>query len=103
MNIHYDEKGKIFTPIVSKSPILATIQTLTHRIQGTLHVRNEGRLIEELVNAGQFLAVTGATVFGSHGKPLYHSEFLTINRDHIIWLLPSEDSQPDHSMPGGQV
>ena len=103
MSIHYDEKGKIFTHVISKNPVLATIQTLTHRIQGTVHVREGDRLIDELTNAGQFLAVTGATIFTFSGQALYRSEFLTVNRDHIVWLLPTEESQPCLSAPGGQA
>jgi hypothetical protein len=102
MSIHYDEKGKIFTYIVSKIQVPAIIQTLTHRIHGTVHVRDGDRLIEELCNGHQFLAVTSAVVFTVNGKPLYRSEFLTINREHIVWLLPSNEAQPGESMPGGR-
>ena len=34
MTIEYDEKGKIFTDIVSKVAIQATIQTTTHMMRG---------------------------------------------------------------------
>src|SRR4030067_2488124 len=101
MSIHYDEKGKIFSHVIRKSPILATIQTLTHRIHGTIHVRNGDRLIDELANSGQFLAVTGATIFASSGKPLYRSDFLSVNRDLIIWLLPAEEGPSETSASGG--
>ena len=48
MSIEYDEKGKIFTDVVSKTAIHATIQTTTHLLQGYIHVRRDQRIKDEL-------------------------------------------------------
>ena len=54
---YYDEKGKVFTDIVSKVAVQATIQTTTHRMRGLLH---EFSAVAQL----QLLALNGtANVF----------------------------------------
>lgn len=101
MSITYDEKGKLFTEVISKDPRPALIQTLTHRIQGTIYVRRGERLIDELCCV-QFIAVTDAVIYNAQGAPLYRSDFLTINREHVVWVLPQEEAPPDQSEVEGQ-
>lgn len=88
----FEEKGKIFTPRISKLPIPVIIQTLTHRIQGKIHVRPDHRLLDEVNEAGPFIAVTQATVFDARGKPIYTTAFLSLNREQIVWLFPVEEA-----------
>ena len=94
MSTEYDDKGKLFTDIIPKNPCLSIIQTLTHRIQGTVYIKHGERLIEELNHTG-FIAVTQAIVYNSQGTPLYHSDFLTINRENIVWVLPQDEVTHD--------
>ena len=49
MSIHYDEKGKFFTSVISKEPIFVEIQTITHRIEGNIYKRPDDR-VKEAVN-----------------------------------------------------
>ncbi len=94
MSRHVDHKGKYFTDIVTKEPIIATIQTLTARITGYVHVRVQQRIKDDLNRDEQFIAVTDAIVTNTRGEVVYRSDFLTVNRDHIIWLSPNtEDEQ----------
>lgn len=86
----YDDKGKIFTPVVSKKRISVTIQTATHRITGNIHVRHDHRLKDELDCAETFIAVTEAKVFDPNGTMVYESDFLAVQCQQIIWLLPNE-------------
>jgi hypothetical protein len=102
MKPHITETGKFFTHIITKDPIPAAIQTLSHRIEGTVHVRRGDRLLDELTSAEQFLAVTGATVY-TKGEVVYRAEFLTINRDHIVWLMPTEDTGETRADAGGEA
>jgi len=68
MTFEYDEKGKIFTDIVTKVAISATIQTTTHMIRGKLHVRRDQRIKDELDVNESFLALTDVSVLGPDGQ-----------------------------------
>lgn len=97
--VHYDEKGKFFTKVVTKDMIQVLIQTLTHRIRGFVHVRRGERLKDELNRTEQFLAVTDAVVYSESGGVLYESDFISINRSQVVWLIPVEDEMNE---PGDQ-
>jgi hypothetical protein len=97
MITEFDDKGKIFTNFISKKTVPATVQTLTHRIHGEIHVRPSERLKDELNRSEKFLAITNAVVFDTRGQEIYRSEFLTLNREHIVWLIPDEDLSKDGS------
>lgn len=89
----FDEKGKFFTEVVTKDKVIAHIQTETYRVRGYVHVRRGERLSDELNQDSKFLAVTDAEIYSSVGELLYISDFLAINRAHIVWLMPLEDGQ----------
>jgi uncharacterized protein DUF6812 len=91
MTFEYDEKGKIFTDIVTKVSIPATVQTITHLIRGHLHVRRDQRIKDELDLNENFLAMTDVTVLGSDGQTLFQAPFLAVRRSHIIWVLPENN------------
>jgi hypothetical protein len=95
MTIEYDEKGKVFTDIVSKVSIRVTIQTTTHMMRGRMHVRRDQRVKDELDREENFLALTDVHVLGPDGQTLFHSPFLAVKRDHIIWVMPEQK-------PGGE-
>ena len=95
MSLHYDEKGKFFTDYVSKRSIEAIIQTPTNRIHGLIYVRVNDRVSDELNRAEQFLAITDAEIYSLEGEKLYTSDFLAVNREMIVWLLPNEPDQPE--------
>jgi hypothetical protein len=92
MSLEFNEKGKYFTDIISKTTVPAIIQTSLHRIEGSLHVRMDERVKDELDRNELFLAVTNARVFDSSGVALYETDFMTISRSHIVWVIPNEDT-----------
>jgi hypothetical protein len=95
MSFEYDDKGKIFTNVVSKQPVAALVQTTTHLIRGTIHIRPGERVKDELDRDELFLAVTGARVLAPNGEVLHQSDFLAVRRNQIVWLMPvQEDSEP---------
>ena len=65
MSIEYDEKGKIFTDVVSKIAVYATIQTTTNMMRGRIHIRRDQRVKDELDQNESFLALTEVNVLGS--------------------------------------
>lgn len=95
MTIEYDEKGKVFTDIVSKVSIFVTLQTTTHVMRGQMHVRRDQRVKDELDRDENFLALTDVHVQGPDGQTLFHSPFLAVRRDHIVWVMPEQK-------PGGE-
>ena len=91
MTIEYDEKGKIFTEIISKVPIQATVQTTTHLMRGRLHVRRDQRMKDELDANENFIALTDVSVLGPDGQTLFQAPFMAVRRSHIIWVIPEQD------------
>lgn len=87
----YDEKGKIFTQVVSKHPVKVTIQTIQNVIHGSVHVRQDVRIKDELNEPEHFLAVTDAVVYNQQEQELYRTSFLVVNTNHIIWVIPEEE------------
>lgn len=94
MVAQYDDKGKLFTPVIAKHPIMVTIQTLSNVIHGAVHIRPDIRMKDELNSATEndhFLAVTDAVVFNSQGQEIYRSKFMVVNVNHIVWAIPENE------------
>jgi hypothetical protein len=91
MTIEYDDKGKIFTDIVSKIAVYATVQTTTHLIRGRLHIRRDQRIKDELDGSEKFLALTEVTVLNAEGQVLFEAPFMAVHRNHIVWVLPEQN------------
>jgi hypothetical protein len=90
-----DEKGKIFTEVVTKMPIPIMMQTTTHRVLGNIHVRPDQRLKDELDRTESFLAVTEASILDADGKTVHRTEFLAVRRDQIVWVSPEEGNRKE--------
>lgn len=97
MTFEYDEKGKIFTDIVTKVAIPATIQTTTHLIRGHIHVRRDQRIKDELDINENFIALTEVSVLGPDGQTLFQAPFLAVRRSHIIWVLPEQNQSTERA------
>ena len=93
MTFDFDEKGKIFTDVVSKVPIPAVVQTTQHMIRGNIHVRRDERFKDELDRDELFLAVTDASVIGANGQTLHQTRFLAIRRAQIVWVMPTHETE----------
>ena len=97
MTIEYDEKGKIFTDIVTKVAIQATVQTTTHLMRGLIHVRRDQRIKDELDVNENFLALTDVTVLTLDGQVLFQAPFLAVRRSQIVWVLPENNQNQEKS------
>ena len=91
MSLEFNEKGKYFTDIISKSAVAVIIQTTIHRIEGFVHVRLGGRLKDELDLNENFLAVTDVRVLNSDGSLMLKTDFLSVSRAQIVWIFPIDD------------
>ena len=95
MTFSYDDKGKFFTDVISKVPVEALVQTTTHLIKGSIHVRHDERVKDELGKVEDFLALTDVEVLDSEGKTLYTNDFLAIQISQIVWVLPKEEASEE--------
>ena len=100
MTIEFDDNGKFFTDIISKTPIPAMIQTVTQRIHGNIHIAQDRRLKDELDLTEKFIAVTDAVIYLPDGQVLYQAGFLAVQRDQIVWVVP--DSEVKDSSKGNE-
>lgn len=89
MNV--DEKGKVFSHVVHKDVHYVRIQTITHQITGEVYVRRDQRIKDELEFSEQFIAVTSAKVYKLDGTLAYEAPFITLNRNHIVWLALEDE------------
>ena len=88
----FEGKGKIYTQVITKSPIKIVMQTTLHRIHGMMHVRVGDRVKDELDTADHFLAVTDAELFDISGTNLiFKTKFLAVNLNQIIWVIPEKE------------
>jgi len=92
MVTQFDEKGKIFTTVISKKPVKVLMQLPTNQIQGEIHVRKDGRLKDEIDSANRYIAVTNASIHSQDGSKLIKQcKFLSVNNSQIIWILPEAE------------
>jgi hypothetical protein len=84
----FENKGKIFTNIITKEPVDVILHTCQYKITGQIHVRPEDRLKDEIDQTEIFLPMTNATVYSLDGIKLYQTEFIAINRSQIVWIIP---------------
>ncbi len=88
----FEGKGKIYTQVITKSPIKIIMQTTMHQIHGLMHVRVGDRVKDELDTADHFLAVTNAELFDISGTNLmFKTNFLAVNLNQIIWVIPEKE------------
>jgi hypothetical protein len=93
MTVEFDEKGKVFTEVVSKVAIPAIVQTTQHLIRGNVHVRRDERLKDELDRNEFFLAITDASIIGTDGETLHQTRFLAVHRAQIVWVMPTQGTE----------
>jgi hypothetical protein len=91
MITQFEEKGKIFTPKITKDQRQVLIQTTSQKIRGYFHVQTDLRLLDELNESNHFLALTDVEILDGNEIILHKSNFLAINTDQIIWILPTDE------------
>lgn len=99
MTVHFDDKGKYFTEVISKEKVQVLLQTDSHMIRGFIHARHNQRLKDELNTNEQFIAITDAEILDEQDEVLHSTSFIAINRDKIIWIMPRipPENVEDHS------
>ena len=98
------EKERGFRPQVNTTKYRVIIQTIHNQIRGSLHARENERIKDALNSNELFIAITDVRIFNSDGTAeLRKSEFLAINRSHVIWIIESKPTTGSLSgkKPGG--
>lgn len=90
MTTQSENRETFFTTVISKEAIDVIIQTTTHRIQGHIYIKPGERLKDGINQDDTFFAITDAAIFDANGNVLYNSDFVAVNRAHIVWLLPAD-------------
>jgi hypothetical protein len=95
-----DDKGKFFTAHVTKLRLPVTACIGNWVVEGTVHLKSDNRLKDELNDGEIFIAVTQARVreIGSD-KPVYEPEVLIIHKSQIVWIFPRESAAPPTEVP----
>ncbi len=88
MTFEYDEKGKFFTDVISKNPVDVLVQTTEGLIHGTVHIRKDERLKDELDRDEFFLALTEASVYNLAGEMVQENDFIALHKRQIVWVIP---------------
>jgi len=91
MSTLYDDKGKFFTTVISKKPVPVIIETTKGRIEGFFHIRPEDRIKDELNRSENFVAITDAHMISPDGQVQFRCNFICLNRDQIIWIVPTAE------------
>lgn len=88
-----EDRGKIFTRVVTKTPVEVLIMTKTESlfIKGNFHIRAGERILDQLNETGVFIPITDAEIRFSDGRPNQYSAFIMLNRDQITLMVPTED------------
>lgn len=101
MSIHFDDKGKFFTDVITKEAVPVLIQMPTNRIRGNMYVRPGERIKDQINQEENFLAITEAILYDLTGAELYRCDFLLVNREYLIWLLPEDQMHPPNPTQEG--
>ena len=88
-----DHNGKVFSDQVRKQKVASILQINGQRVRGLLFYDPDGRLKDDLNNSNEaFIALTDAEFLAEDGAVVTRTKFLTINKNHIDWIMPAEDS-----------
>ncbi len=98
MGIRIDPNGKVFTDRVRRETVACIIQTVTHRMRGHIFRLPESRVIDDFNQRTEsFIDVTHAEVLDAADQVVARSDFLMLNKAHVVWVLPADRTAADAS------
>ncbi len=92
-----DTQGRFFTDLATKEPVRVLVQTASHVLVGTVYIRREHRLLDELNDGpGDFLAMTDVWVFHEDTAALrYTANFLALSKAQVHLVVPVDELTMD--------
>jgi len=82
-----------FCDKIEKIVVRVVILTLSDVIIGDFYKRPRLRLIDDLISGEQYIAITNAVVYDKSGGVRFRTQFLSVNRDHIVLLIPWDEME----------
>ncbi len=96
-----DEKGKVFTQRLRTQDVEVNIITVSGTLHGFIHVAPGNRLKDQLnTRDEQFLAMTNATARNHDDKAGVHIDFIAINKQHIVSVIPVDETRTTGALEG---
>ena len=100
MDMRVDPKGKYFTPRVAKDSLLAVIRTAQEIIIGSVYVRPDKRLKDEVNDdTSRFLPITNARVYTTDNTYSYDLSFTLISYTAILSITPADAISSNAELP----
>ncbi|MEJ2598760.1 MAG: hypothetical protein P8Z00_10535 [Anaerolineales bacterium] len=90
-SVNEPQLATTFSDKIEKVAKRVILLTLSEVILGDFHYRPRLRLIDEMIAGDQYLAITDAVVYDKSGKVRFKTNFLSVNRDHIVLVIPWEE------------
>jgi hypothetical protein len=90
-SVKNSQAATAFSDKIEKVAKRVVLQTLDDVILGDFHYRPRLRLIDEMISGDQYLAITNAVVYDKAGRVRFRSKFLSVNRDHIVLIIPWDE------------
>jgi hypothetical protein len=78
-------QGNYSASNVTKKQVRAVIQTVKQRIEGTVYVLPNRRVLDEFSLAAGFIPVTNARIM--EGGNIQTADFVAVSVSHIVWVL----------------
>lgn len=75
-----------------KETVSVMVLVAGYRLEGQVHVSPGGRLTDEVNRETNFLPMTRVTVFTLAGQKVVALEFLTLNKNNVLFIAPMEPS-----------
>ncbi|MBC7253084.1 MAG: hypothetical protein H5T72_03845 [Actinobacteria bacterium] len=88
-----------------KEKLRVEIYTNSHRILADLHIFAGARLTDIMQSreTQSFFALTDVEVYNLNtGELLFRTDFIDVNRNHIVLIRPAEVSRPAEAPQGGR-
>lgn len=92
MGYSIDNKGKYFTPRISKHVLRIVVRVGDRILRGCFHLTPDNRLKDELNNGEAFAAITDVEIRDAlDERVLAQTPLIIINKGQILWIYPSDE------------
>lgn len=94
MVVHYDDKGKFYTDSTVTEKIPVRMKLTSGLIEGYIEISTYSRILEELNKENiEFLQLLNVKIFGEDNKVIQEINKVSLNRNHIIWVIKLEQEE----------